>query len=466
MFRATDNAGDIDILSFPTVLTKGDERIVAFVMYACGTNEETAFAGPQPLHGEKLDFNRASYQLNISDGPQGQRAFNFNFPVTFRETANPSRTIYFSQYFDWIGKLREYIIHPIYQDLVKLFSSGKWGAVTNYAEAGIISHAESGDIIQGRVWLDRISGKEQSTLEFCFEWWKILPDGGSDLIATGKTATTWVAVRGHGIVEVQPMPEFARNFFSKLLPPSRSGDATRNPSESIKKADFGNQLYQESAGPLKGSSLLKEESIQTSLEDANLVGNIYFANYYKWQGRTRDNFFKKIAPEFYIGEKGGEWRCVHSKVNHINEAMPFDRIVVRMHRKAVFERGVELYLDYFRVNPDGKHQKLGYGEHRAIWHAPDKEGAWRPAELPVSFRQALIPDEKQVSPVRFLRNKKDPEYDVIVVGAGIGGLTAGALLAKRGKRVLVLEQHTKPGGFCTCWERHVRHNNHKTPLCF
>lgn len=39
-----------------------------------------------------------------------------------------------------------------------------------------------------------------------------------------------------------------------------------------------------------------------------------------------------------------------------------------------------------------------------------------------------------------------PSYDVIVIGAGIGGLTSAALLAARGKQVLVLEQHYLPGG--------------------
>ncbi len=37
-------------------------------------------------------------------------------------------------------------------------------------------------------------------------------------------------------------------------------------------------------------------------------------------------------------------------------------------------------------------------------------------------------------------------YDVVVIGAGIGGLTTAALLAARGKDVLVLEQHYLPGG--------------------
>ena len=38
------------------------------------------------------------------------------------------------------------------------------------------------------------------------------------------------------------------------------------------------------------------------------------------------------------------------------------------------------------------------------------------------------------------------KYDVIVIGAGLGGLTAGAKLAREGMKVLVLEQHSAPGG--------------------
>jgi len=37
-------------------------------------------------------------------------------------------------------------------------------------------------------------------------------------------------------------------------------------------------------------------------------------------------------------------------------------------------------------------------------------------------------------------------WQAIVIGSGIGGLAAAAALARRGKRVLVLEQHTVPGG--------------------
>ncbi len=45
------------------------------------------------------------------------------------------------------------------------------------------------------------------------------------------------------------------------------------------------------------------------------------------------------------------------------------------------------------------------------------------------------------------------KYDVIVIGAGCGGLTAAASAAKKGKKVLLLEKHNVPGGFATSFVR-------------
>ena len=51
----------------------------------------------------------------------------------------------------------------------------------------------------------------------------------------------------------------------------------------------------------------------------------------------------------------------------------------------------------------------------------------------------------------------DEKYDVIIIGSGISGLTAGVLLAQQGKKVVILEKHFKVGG----WTHTFKRNNYE-----
>ena len=55
-------------------------------------------------------------------------------------------------------------------------------------------------------------------------------------------------------------------------------------------------------------------------------------------------------------------------------------------------------------------------------------------------------------PRDFLKGARD-EYDVAVIGSGLGGLTAANILGRAGYRVLLLEQHYKLGGMATWFKR-------------
>jgi all-trans-retinol 13,14-reductase len=45
------------------------------------------------------------------------------------------------------------------------------------------------------------------------------------------------------------------------------------------------------------------------------------------------------------------------------------------------------------------------------------------------------------------------EFDAIIIGSGLGGLSCAAAFARQGFKPLVLEQHSKPGGYATTFKR-------------
>ncbi|TRY59607.1 hypothetical protein DNTS_003890, partial [Danionella cerebrum] len=77
-----------------------------------------------------------------------------------------------------------------------------------------------------------------------------------------------------------------------------------------------------------------------------------------------------------------------------------------------------------------------------------------PNPFAIDTREAPKPivfDRKQKNKVLkqgFLASRVPQDLDAVVIGSGIGGLTIAVLLAKVGKKVLVLEQHDRAGGCC------------------
>jgi prolycopene isomerase len=52
-----------------------------------------------------------------------------------------------------------------------------------------------------------------------------------------------------------------------------------------------------------------------------------------------------------------------------------------------------------------------------------------------------------------MRKARKGEYDAIIIGAGLGGLSCAAFLARYGFKPLVIEKHNKPGGYATSFTR-------------
>lgn len=379
-------AGPLHLLTFPHRLPDSPERIVALVVEP---EPERAAASP----AERYGYDLSAYALEVSeDGPvAGLAVVTVRFPLTFRESANLSRTLFFSHVFVWMGKLRELAVQPVYAPLARQFATGRWGMVTNYGETRYFAEARADDTIEGHFWLGPASGRLGSTQEFHYEWRRIPPGGAPERFAWSRMGVTWVEILGHGVVEARPLPDYYADLMDRVTPPDTAEvRAALEPVPAADDVELGRSLWSAPPGPA-GGPVLHEEVFDTSLEESNLVGNIYFANYYLWQGVARDRFFQALAPELYQGTgESGELRCLHHRIDHLREAMPFQRIAVRMSLSAVHERGVRLRFDIFRLEGE-RRDKLGAGVHTAGWFAPSgPDGPWASAPLPRLLVDALL----------------------------------------------------------------------------
>jgi hypothetical protein len=73
-----------------------------------------------------------------------------------------------------------------------------------------------------------------------------------------------------------------------------------------------------------------QSTYSTSMEQSNLVGNVYYSNYTYWQLATVDAFVRRCAPELYQQSSGAELTCLRYSVDHSAELMPFDQVKVRL----------------------------------------------------------------------------------------------------------------------------------------
>ena len=56
-------------------------------------------------------------------------------------------------------------------------------------------------------------------------------------------------------------------------------------------------------------------------------------------------------------------------------------------------------------------------------------------------------------PVAKAADRDEGQFDAVIIGSGLGGLSCAAAFARQGFRALVLEKHDKPGGYATSFKR-------------
>jgi enediyne biosynthesis thioesterase len=125
-----------------------------------------------------------------------------------------------------------------------------------------------------------------------------------------------------------------------------------------------------------------------SFEETNLVGNVYYVNHLRWQGRCREMFLRELAPSVLEQlQQGLALATTHCACEYFSELRAFDEITVRMRLGSMVQNRVEMEFEYWRTNGSGE-ELIARGRQGVA--CMRREGdRMVPEPIPVEMRDAL-----------------------------------------------------------------------------
>lgn len=90
-------------------------------------------------------------------------------------------------------------------------------------------------------------------------------------------------------------------------------------------------------------------------EETNLVGNVYYANHIRWQGRCREMFLREHAPD--ILKQLADGLCLittRCSCEYLAELSAFDEVLIRMRLTALTQNRVTMTFEYWRRASDSE----------------------------------------------------------------------------------------------------------------
>ena len=128
---------------------------------------------------------------------------------------------------------------------------------------------------------------------------------------------------------------------------------------------------------------------RVGLEETNVVGNVYFTHYLRWQGRCREMFLQQHAPELMPGiGRGLLLATTRVACSYHRELAAFDEVSVRMSAATMTPSRLTMTFQYFRVGRDGEEELVAEGEQEVACLERRGERT-EPALLPQTLRDAV-----------------------------------------------------------------------------
>lgn len=124
-------------------------------------------------------------------------------------------------------------------------------------------------------------------------------------------------------------------------------------------------------------------------EETNLVGNVYYVNYLRWQGRCRELFLKERAPSV-LADLQDDLKLFTLRVDceFFAEITAFDELSIRMRLVELAQTQIQFGFDYVKL---GEIETLvARGSQRvACMRGPNNRTV--PARVPAALVEALSP---------------------------------------------------------------------------
>ncbi|UVA78729.1 type I polyketide synthase [Pandoraea commovens] len=360
-------ARGVNVLTLPCELTRHPKKMFAFVVNRGGVQSEPA--GRVPGVALSCATSAQSSGPEHSESQQPTFITKTRFRAAFKDTWPPVLTLSSGTIAEWMGRLREEHAVDFGRQILDKFDTGVFGMATNHSSVESIARPDTTDLVEGRFWFTRQYGRGDSTLDQNLEWHRIDAAGNSTLIARAKMTTSSTTIVSHGVIEPVNLPAFYGDWLAPRLAGLRdwleSHPSIDTPHPSLEWSTAAS--YVACLAPAL-ESILCRKIFETSLSSGNLVGNVYFAHYYRWQDLIAEQYFRSISSEMPHPSAAREgFHCCSASVDHLREAMPFDRIEVVMALQALHADGLELRFEHYRLGDGDERIKLAAGSARYVW---------------------------------------------------------------------------------------------------
>ncbi len=123
-------------------------------------------------------------------------------------------------------------------------------------------------------------------------------------------------------------------------------------------------------------------------EETNLVGNVYYVNHLRWQGRCREMFLREHAPGVLQAlAKDLALSTVRCSCDYLCELNAFDEIVVRMRLAAAQQHRLSMEFEYWRQTSEGEELVARGSQEIACMRRDGRQTV--PTAVPAELREAM-----------------------------------------------------------------------------